>query len=92
MHTLPTIPGPLKPKPKIPNEGIRDGRSLFALELEGNGIGDAGGAALGKALAYNKSLETLDLRGNAIRDTGTPHHDHNSNSVVPGLALSITLA
>ena len=32
---------------------------LFKHSLDGNGIGDEGGVALGEALKVNKSLQTL---------------------------------
>ena len=40
------------------------------LDLQSNGLGDAGGAALGEALKTNTTLTTLDLQSNGFGDAG----------------------
>lgn len=43
---------------------------LQRIQLECNGIGDKGAAALAAALPLNESLQILDVRGNQIHDCG----------------------
>lgn len=51
-------------------EGGRGSRSLLHLRLPHNAIGDAGAAAITRALAKNNCLAFLDLASNGIRSTG----------------------
>ncbi|KAF9565977.1 hypothetical protein EC968_003976 [Mortierella alpina] len=51
-------------------EVLKTNRTLTALSLRGNSIGDDEGQALAEALKINSTLTTLDLTGNSIGENG----------------------